>query len=453
MNKEEIESIEIQKRQVFGNTNNFKLESPCAIGQGILSDSKIRLITEDVSLNAEPPVFFVPASGSGSRMFDFLYDFLETGVESDQVNVFFNRLSQFPFAHLLDEDTPVNKEKRRETVNFILSEEGLAYGDLPKGLIPFHNNDGKVSNPFQDQYRQALDLLGESGRIHFTVQHNYIDAIKASLLSAGANSNNFSFSFQSKDSDAFCFDAQQEVVKNGGVFLRRPSGHGALLENLNAIDSNEVLIKNIDNIQPWGKHGISNDYWILSLKILQKFKVELSELINSFSTDNLRDLNNRYEFLHESELQHITADDVAHFSNRPTRVCGMVRNTGKPGGGPFWMADPSGVSKQIVERSQVSQEEEQVAIFNSGTHFNPVFIAVSKTDVCGNLLDLNDFVDETKFFTVEKMNEGKAIKYRELPGLWNGSMSDWNTIFMEVPEGVFTPVKTVLDLLEYPHIS
>lgn len=452
MNKEEIESIEIQRQQVFGNHCAFNLKSSCSINNGILSIERIQSTLDAFQSEIDTPVFFIPASGSGSRMFDFLYDFLESKEENDQVTQFFNQLSQFAFYSLIKEFDTSDSNGRLALVEYMLSKDGLAFGDLPKGLIPFHQKGNEITNPFQDQYRQMTGLLGKSGNVHFTVQEKYLNLIIDSLIQDGANIENISFSFQSSESDAFCFSDKQEVQIKAGEYLRRPSGHGALLANLNRIDADEVLIKNIDNIQPTGKHEISTEYWKISLNLLKKFKQDLNSICEDFSFDKVLKLNEQYEFIHPSKLQDFRREDLLQLCQRPTRVCGMVRNTGKPGGGPFWMEENGHITKQIVEKSQIGDDPKQVDIFNSGTHFNPVFIAISKSDVFGNRLDLNDFVDQTKFFTVEKMDEGKLIKYRELPGLWNGSMSNWNSIFIEVPEDVFTPVKTVLDLLDESHV-
>lgn len=455
MTKEEHISIEIQKAEIFENTCGVDLLAPCEIGYGILSGAKMKELFHSTSERDKHNSlsFFVPASGSGSRMFSFLYEFVETGIETEDVTSFFNSIEKLPFYSNLKSKIEECDNDKMEIASFILNDSGLGYGNLPKGMIPFHVTKNFVYNPFQEQYLQAKEVIEEKGGIHFTVQEKFQKIISESIQEVSEKEmKDVSFSFQLESTDAYCFRENGDVIQQNGNYLRRPAGHGALLENLNQLSSSEVLIKNIDNVQPFGGHQITNEYWMTALSILHHFKNELNTLRDNFSVKGLVELNESYEFLHPSQLENFTHSDVESLFNRPTRVCGMVKNTGKPGGGPFWIKDGNHFSKQIVEKSQVLESEKQQDIFNQGTHFNPVFIAASITDLDGAKMNLHDFVDHTKCIVVTKLHEGQLVKYRELPGLWNGSMAKWNTIFIEVPDAVFSPVKTVLDLLDPPHL-
>ncbi|MBL1281457.1 MAG: DUF4301 family protein [Fluviicola sp.] len=426
-----------QHAQVFEREFQVELTASCTVGNGIVRANKeviakARTAFDSLSQQAS---FFVPASGSGSRMFGFLYQWLNGGLETQEIQHFFNELPNFPF---YGELKTVNSDKKA-----IVEEILQKFSAIPKGLIPFHQYNGEVRTAFQEHLAQAKDFLGESARIHFTVQQEFKDAISKNIGSG----EQISFSYQNDETDAYCFDANGEVMKENEEFLRRPAGHGALLENLNAIDNDIVLIKNIDNIQHFSKVEKTKDAWKLSVGILVNFKNDLQKLTSDYSFEKLKVINENYQFLSKEQLENFKKEDLQGILIRPTRVCGMVLNEGEPGGGPFWSVDKQGVSKQVIEKSQIDKSDAQQEIVQKSTHFNPVFIAVSKTDVFGNKLDLMQFRDDSKFFVVKKTHKGKEIIYRELPGLWNGSMSNWNTIFLEIPQEVFTPVKSVLDLL------
>ena len=188
------------------------------------------------------------------------------------------------------------------------------------------------------------------------------------------------------------------------------------------------------------------------MSLLTKFKTELLALSKDFSTKSLIELNQQYQFIASELVSDMTVDSIKKFLNRPTRIAGMVKNKGELGGGPFWISDENGVTNQIIEKAQIKDLDTQQEIVQKSSHFNPVFIAISKTDAFGNKLNLLDFRDDSKFFVVKKSHKGKDILYRELPGLWNGGMSNWNTIFLEIPSTVFSPVKSVLDLNKPAHM-
>tara|TARA_R110002072_G_scaffold301400_1_gene481035 strand:- start:33368 stop:34684 length:1317 start_codon:yes stop_codon:yes gene_type:complete len=438
MSVETKKEIINQRNQVFEQEFQVELSSSCKVGNGIvrISEEEKEKLVNSFDANSLQPEFFIPASGSGSRMFSFLYQWLEDEVETESVKLFFNQCQKFPFSDSMVSSLRNRKELVKEMLN--------KYSALPKGLIPFHKYEGTVRTAFQEQLVQANEFFGDETKVHFTIQQKFEKDIKTNI----GDCSNVTFSYQNSETDAYCFDSSGQKVKDGERCLMRPAGHGALLENLNAIENDIVLIKNIDNVQHFSKVEDSKSTWKLTIGLLQNFKRDLAQLVNNYSLDGLRKLNSNYQFLSEEQLSNFSESDFSTILSRPTRVCGMVINEGEPGGGPFWIEDEQGVSNQIIENSQISKSAYQQDIVQTSSHFNPVFIAVSKTDIEGRKLDLMQFRDDSKFFVVKKTHQGKEIFYRELPGLWNGGMSNWNTIFLEIPDIVFTPVKSVLDLLK-----
>ena len=447
MNKANKEEVLLQKKQVFDRDFRVTLDSACTIGNGIIqveNEDKLRAISAFENLE-ENPSFFIPASGSGSRMFKFLYEWLEDGEDSDMVSAFFNQIDLFPFASKVK-----TRNHRAGIANELLGESELNYGETPKGLIPFHIEEGQVYSAFQEHVRQAKAFLKEDVKIHFTIQKDFEKRIIQNIEEVNEGVE-CTFSEQKIDSNAFCFDDNQELVKEGEDVLKRPAGHGAILSNLNEVDSDIVLIKNIDNIQHNSKAGLTEDTWKITIGVLKNFQEDLRAMSSSYSRERVTELNDKYQFLSQQELEGFNEEKFQLILNRPTRVCGMVKNEGAPGGGPFWMKNEFGISKQIIEGIQIPKTPEQKEIVQNSSHFNPVFLVVCKTDVEGNRLNIMKFRDDETYFVVEKSHKGIPIKYRELPGLWNGSMSNWNTVFVEIPSAVFSPVKTVLDLNNPAH--
>jgi len=455
MSTDDISSIQQQKTDVFQGTSFVKLTESCVVGNGIvqLSSKEEAHYMEVFDSIVEPLVFFVPASGSGSRMFAELTHFVETGEETAAIKSFFEH---FPETGIFYELPQTVKEK---TVNlqsiylasYLISKDGMNLPAQPKGLIPFHVLGDRCYNPFQEQVQQACELLGQEGRIHFTVQAEHEEKIIQSIRSLGKPhfSKMVTFSYQDPSSNATCFDAKGDLVMFENEVLKRPAGHGALLRNLNAIDEDLVLIKNIDNVQHWAKSDMNKRVWKYCTGFLIEFKKELKQLSENFSKAELKRLNAKYQFLSDQEEKQCGADRIVELASRPSRVCGMVLNEGAPGGGPFWIDDAGTISKQIVEKVQIDPVD--IAIVEESSHFNPVFIALSKSDVHGNTLDLERFVDHSKYIIARKPHGKDEIVYRELPGLWNGSMHHWNSIFVEIPKEVFSPVKSVFDLNNDAH--
>lgn len=456
MSKDLKQLIEAQKKEVFSDHSHVQLRAACGIDSGILhlSEEQFEKYVSNFKKLDREIKFFVPASGSGSRMFQFLANFLENGEQNNDLETFFDELETFAFFQALstEDQQRIKVLNPEEKARFILH-EGLGFNGIPKGLIPFHETSRGILNPFQEQVLQMLHLLPDGGDIEFSIQEDFENEIKNSIEELNEYNVKISFSFQEKVTDAFCFDCSEELVNEGENLLKRPSGHGALLQNLNAIDSDLILIKNIDNIQHSEKAELTADTWKVGIGILDEFLADLSDLKKNPTLSKLKKLNNKYQFLTSEEVEKADSITINNIINRPTRVCGMVKNSGAPGGGPFWIEKDGIVSKQIIEKVQISNDKDQQMILCESSHFNPVFIIASVKDLEGNKFDLLNYRDDSAYFVVEKMHMGKTIRYRELPGLWNGSMSNWNTIFFEISSEVFSPVKSVLDLLNPLHLA
>ena len=454
MSKDLNKGIILQKSQIFDTDCKVDLESPCTVGNGII---RLSAAEKDKALNSflsyeDTPQFFIPASGSGSRMFKFLFEWmLDHSANKKEVDTFINAIDTFPFFIELRANQNLDLNNKKDVISALISENGLNFPEKPKGLIPFHMEDGVVYNAFQEHVRQAYNLLGDGGVLHFTIQREFESEISESIQSLGNDKIECIFSYQEEKTDAFCFDANRTLLEDKGSPLRRPAGHGALLGNLNSIDNDLILIKNIDNVQHNLKSKLSTETWRISIGLLLNFKSDLGKLIENFSIDAFMDLNKMYQILPEQEVAVFNKAKLLALASRPTRVCGMVKNEGEPGGGPFWINDNGTITKQIIEKAQISDDHNTQMIAKQSSHFNPVFMVVSKSDTNGNILDLDLFKDDSKYFVVSKSHKGMDVHYRELPGLWNGSMSYWNTIFVEIPLEVFSPVKTINDLNKEAH--
>ncbi|MDX2362789.1 MAG: DUF4301 family protein [Crocinitomicaceae bacterium] len=448
MSKDSQQEIEKQRKQVFQGDFKVDLKTACTVGNGVVQlkpEQEAMLLDKFDNLKTFPS-FFIPASGSGSRMFQFLYEWLENGQSTKDVEEFFSVLDQLA----LSDGVNLTEENRESIVRSLLTK----YADQPKGLIPFHKEEEIIKTAFQEHVLQAQQISGDQASVHFTVQHNVENVVNENISQLGPQTKNvnISYSYQKVETDSYCFNEQQELVMHGGVALRRPAGHGALLNNLDDIDADIVLIKNVDNIQHSSRSSMSGKIWKLAVGLLLQMKEDLKTLSDNYSQEALEGFNNKYQLFSEEEMKDLNSDAIISICNRPSRVCGMVKNEGEPGGGPFWINDDQGVTKQIVEKVQIdSSNAEQLEIVQNSSHFNPVFIAVSKTNTNGGSVDLMKYRDDSKFFVVNKSHQGEAIAYRELPGLWNGGMNNWNTIFLEIPSEVFSPVKTVLDLAKSSH--
>jgi hypothetical protein len=457
-----------QKNKVFGEIPTIKLVEPCRINKGILRFEKderkkfIHLFSKKNSV----PTFFIPASGSGSRMFQFLFDFLTKVTDENRglVTRFLNHIEEFAFYRKIDFDTKnliaQNKLELEDLVKYVIGEEGLNLSKLPKGLVPFHNYGYFILNPFQEQALQAAKIGNGAANVHFTVNPIFEKEIKNSIHQVCAISGyniKTSFSVQCEETNSYTFTENGNVYPNEHNPLRRPAGHGALLSNLNKLDAGIIFIKNIDNIQHEDNSLTAlNDFRFLG-GILTQLTTDLKSVVFDGVVNKmlLSTILEKYQLTYDiSQIENQTNDELLVWINRPRRVCGMVKNEGQAGGGPFWVEDSKGeISKQIVEKAQISSTSSQNNIMVKSSHFNPVMLACDTRDLDGKKHDLSLFRDDNTYFVVTKNQQGDTIRFAEQPGLWNGSMADWTTVFVEVSSNSFSPVKTVLDLLNPLHIN
>ncbi|HKL39728.1 MAG TPA: DUF4301 family protein [Cryomorphaceae bacterium] len=418
-------------------------------------------------------VKFVPASGAASRMFRELYAYTESGKATDNVAKFLAELSDYPFYNQLLEEAKMSEEDldseegKRKAVEFLLSEEGMNYGSYPKGMIKFHRyDDGHKRTAFEEHFHEGAMYAQKDGkvRIHFTIPEETADDVKQHLQSLegciGKMHNveyliDTSLQKPSTDTPALYADDHDWVRVEDGSLLFRPAGHGALLENLNDLVGDVVFVKNIDNVVPDRLKDITVENKELLAGVLLEVQEKLFQFCRDYENDNfsredVMDFLNQW-FVGDFESQ--TEQDLYNFLNRPLRVCGMVKNEGEPGGGPF-LVDENGdlPSLQIVESAQIDPDsEEQQAILSKASHFNPVDLVLSLKNHKGDYFDLMEYRNDNSGMVVDKTFQGRDIKALELPGLWNGAMHDWNTIFVEVPIETFNPVKTVFDLRRPNH--
>ncbi|VAV84682.1 Unknown conserved in Flavobacteria [hydrothermal vent metagenome] len=478
------------------------LESAATKGKGILSLNKEEtqhyVTLFDSNRDELSIVKFVPASGAATRMFKTLFAFLkEYRSEKESINSYINRhkdnelsvflvgLEKLPFfeevVYKIHELTPnfdnLSYDKKRvEFIKTMLNEDRLNYSFYPKGLLPFHRYKEYVSTAFEEHLFEAALYSSSKNKanLHFTIseRHNHkfdeeFKYIEEDVEEKTNTTFNISFSYQKHSTDTIGVTKKNEPFRNDdGSLLFRPSGHGALLENLNDLDADIVFIKNIDNVVV-KKYKEDVAYYkkmlggilleiqqqaFVYLRLLEKTNLKENELVEiaQFLLEKLNVSINR-EFEKYSTKYQI--EYLRDKLNRPIRVCGMVKNEGEPGGGPFWVKDESGaVSLQIVESAQIDKKNKhQKEILKRATHFNPVDLVCGIKNYKGELFDLTKFVDHKTAFITMKTKTGKDLKALELPGLWNGSMAFWNTIFVEVPLLTFNPVKTVNDLLKTPH--
>ena len=433
-------------------------------------------------------VKFVPASGAASRMFKNMFEFLGADYDvptTDFEKKFFNNIKNFAFYADLDAACVKNNGKGIEALisegNYkavvanLLESAGLNYGALPKGLLKFHKYEDGVRTPLEEHLVEgALYAAGKSGEVnvHFTVSTEHrelfaklVDEKVAQYAAKYGVKYNISFSEQKPSTDTVAADMENKPFRDNGKLLFRPGGHGALIENLNDLDADIVFIKNIDNVVPDRLKGDTVTYKKLIAGVLVTLQKQAFEYLQLLDSGHYRhdELENIIRFVQQQ--LHCRKDDIKDMEdadlviylrkklNRPMRVCGMVKNVGEPGGGPFLAYNPDGtVSLQILESSQIDMNDpEKKAMFEKGTHFNPVDLVCAVRDYKGNKFNLVNYVDKATGFISYKSKGGKELKALELPGLWNGSMSDWNTIFVEVPLSTFNPVKTVNDLLREQH--
>ena len=345
----------------------------------------------------------------------------------------------------------------RFLLSFLMDKEGLNYGELPKGLFPFHCYDAGVKSAIAEHIQQSTLIKAADIAFHFTIQKRFEDVICNeinNIENETLQKFNVTYSEQDESSNSFVFNANKEpITDDQGNFIRRPAGHGALLSNLSAINSSLIFIKNIDNIQHFSKSSVSILTWSALAGILVEIRASLKALVENPRFETLVKLNEKYGLYTDSELnRNKEPSQFLSLINRPIRVCGMVKNEGYPGGGPFMVEKNGIVTKQIIEKAQVIDNADENILFSS-THFNPVMMVVCKKDLNDMDIPLSEFVDDNAFLKISKSVQNEEISFLELPGLWNGSMYFWNSVFVEIPNETFSPVKSALDLLSPLHME
>ncbi|MBR1798584.1 MAG: DUF4301 family protein [Bacteroidales bacterium] len=434
---------------------------------------------------------FVPASGAATRMFKDLYAFSSSyfGVagnfakEFPEVKSFLENIRTFAFfddlrACMLKSDLDIEDYLQRgdytTIINYLLKEQYLGYGFLPKALLKFHRYGALQRTALEEHIVEGAMYArcsNDNVNLHLTIspehrklflsklkeiRHYYESMLRVNL--------NISFSEQKHYTDIVAVNAQNEPLRDdNGDLIFRPGGHGALLENLNEQRADIIFIKNIDNVVPdWMKHSTIISKQVLT-GVLLETKQQIDDIMRQLDKSaSPQAIKKAESFLHQHLNIDVTKTDnddrisqIRKYLNRPLRVCGMVKNQGEPGGGPFFTINTEGQrSLQIVEAAQINHKNpEQEAIFQRSTHFNPVDIVCCTKDYRGHYFDLRKYTDPNTGFISKKTQGAQTLKSQELPGLWNGAMAQWNTIFVEVPLATFNPVKSVNDLLRREHLE
>ncbi|KFF15254.1 DUF4301 family protein [Flavobacterium hydatis] len=496
-----FEKIKNQLEIFKSGINKSNLISPATVLNGILNLSEADFETKAAVFDGNKSNLklkkFVPASGAASRMFKFLSAFLnDFNIEKESINAYINRkkesqlslfiigMDKFPFFEAVDKklrevypdfDSLSTDYKNYYFIKILLASDYFDFANKPKAVLPFHQYKTHIANPIEEHLHECAYYASSNSvsNLHFTVSEIHqsqfeecVDAVKTKIEKESGTKIGISYSYQNKSTDSITVDLENKPVRtDDGQLVFRPGGHGALIENLNNLDADVIFIKNIDNV-------IQNHIEKIALykKALAGILIELQNKIFGY----LRDIENKEVteekitevvlFLKQNlnievgaDIEELTLENKANrikeVLDRPIRVCGMVKNEGEPGGGPFWVQDEEGViSLQIVEASQVDLEDKnQAAILANATHFNPVDLVCGIKNYKSQKFDLMQFVDNNAGFIVEKSNLGQTVKSYELPGLWNGAMAKWLTVFVAVPIITFNPVKTVNDLLKAAH--
>ena len=484
--------VRFQVEQLRSGIPSVHIQRPCTTGDGInvIDPSLIDALTQKhaKAALAGRTMKFVPASGAASRMFQCLVSAHARGhhyKDDMQAIACLNAINNFAFVddlrlalrqHGLNLDTLIAQKRHDKVIEYLLMPKGLNYAHQPKGLIKFHRYPDHCRTPLEEHLVEAADYTRTRrniARIHFTVSPEHQKTVSAYIANVKTRYErdgvqlHISYSLQKPSTDTVAVDETDELFrdKHGAVVLRQ-AGHGALIENLNELQSDIVFIKNIDNVVPDRLKAQASRYkkalcgllvdiqeeLFGSLEHLSVGTVEASELTRMIEWGQ-----STFSFVMPADFRHQTNTErihsLYHRLNRPLRVCGMVRNANAPGGGPFWVQHDDGTqSIQIVEMAQINTTSaNQRAILESSTHLNPVDIVCGLRDYRGNAFDLRQFVDPHTGIITHKSHEGRTLKAIERPGLWNGCMAHWNTIFVEVPPDTFNPVKTVFDLLHPAH--
>jgi hypothetical protein len=506
----QIENKGLTELQVKAQMSLFKKGVPFAnlleaatVGHGILKltpeNTQKSIALFEAKKNTLKLKKFVPASGAATRMFKFLFKFLKDyNPTKETINAYINRhketnmslfrvgIEKLPFYDFvlkeLKKTTPNYKDLNIDErcllfINTMLSKDSLNYSAFPKGLFPFHKYKDHIATAFEEHLFESALYIATNGHadLHFTISehHNHsfdeeFKRIEEIVERKTKTKFNITFSYQKGSTDTIALTPKNEPFRNpDGSLLFRPSCHGALIENLNDLDANILFIKNIDNVVVYKFEKEVSDYKKMLAGILLEIRdqaFKYAKILDENATLQENKVIEIAEFL-SNKLNVVISEEFEKYAlkyqveylkeklDRPIRVCGMVKNEGEPGGGPFWVRNHRGTkSLQIVESAQVDKKNKhQKAILKNATHFNPVDLVCSVKNYKGEKYNLKEYVDAQASFITMKTKTGKDLKALELPGLWNGAMAYWNTIFVEVPLITFNPVKTVNDLLKGPH--
>lgn len=497
---EQIERKGISEQQIEKQLEEFKtgfpflkLDAAASIGNGIIATSAedVKRYTEAwnaYKAEGKKIVKFVPASGAASRMFKNMFAFLTADYDvptTDFEKTFFDNVVKFAFYPALNAMCEKNEGKNIEALmgegNYkavvanLLEAKGLNYGQLPKGLLLFHSYEDGARTPLEEHLVEGALYADSKGmvHIHYTVSPEHralfekkVADTKEKYEKAYNMKYDITFSEQKPSTDTIAVNPDDTPFRNAdGSLLFRPGGHGALIENLNEIPADVVFIKNIDNVVPDRLKADTVTYKQVIAGVLVSLQEKAFEYLRQLDegTYNHEKLEEIIRFVQRDlccrkhDIKELEDAELVIYLrsklNRPMRVCGVVKNVGEPGGGPFLTYNQDGtVSLQILESSQIDKSNtEYMKMFTEGTHFNPVDLVCAVKNYKGEKFNLPDYVDRTTGFISSKSKNGKDLKALELPGLWNGAMSNWNTVFVEVPLSTFNPVKTVNDLLREQH--
>jgi hypothetical protein len=486
----QIQDAGIDEQQVASQLKAFKegflyanLEKPATVGDGIIqaSDQEIEKwakLYDEYSKSASI-VKFVPASGAATRMFKGLFEYLENPENKAEADNTTNNLKKFAFYNLLkkkisEDGISISNADKSAIIRKILEPSGLNYSNLPKGLLQFHSYTDGSRTAVEEHVVEGLLYANSKGHanLHFTISPEHeklfiaeFERLKKKYESLQKVKLDISYSFQKKSTDTIAVTLDNEIVTDEkGNLVFRPGGHGALLENLNDIDADIIFIKNIDNVVPDYLKPVTIKYKKALAGLLVQIKQQVADILNylewhdSYTEKKKHDIANFMDKYLGIKIPNgldntIFAGYIKSKIDKPIRICGMVKNAGEPGGGPFWALNRKGEpALQIIESSQVDPKDpKQQEILNSATHFNPVDLVCYIKDFNGHKFNLLKYRDSYSGFISHKTIADKKIKAQELPGLWNGSMAHWITLFVEVPLETFNPVKTISDLLRKEH--
>ncbi len=510
--KQQLAAKGISEAQIHSQLTAFekgipriRLNRPCTRDDGInvLDKKELNRLASAFQEEAAKgrAMKFVPASGAATRMFKSLFGVyskmkelsgeqiskkVEQGEPSFlELNKFLENIHRFAFyddlKSMLDKqgfdfNNLIKEKQYKEILAALLEPDGLNYTNLPKGLIKFHRYKYRNRAPFEEQLAEAVAYVRDRDgicRIHFTISPQFQSEINSFFREIREHYENdnirfkITFSVQKPSTDTIAVDLQNKPFReDGGELHFRPGGHGALLENLHELNGDIIFIKNIDNVIP---DRLKHETFIYKRALggyLVEIQNQIFDYLRKLATGNIDTtlMSQMFGFAKENlsifapaEIQQASKDAQIRFLysqlNRPLRVCGMVKNEGEPGGGPFWIDPDPGLScLQIVESAQVDMSSpDQRNIWESSTHFNPVDLVCGVRDFTGKPFNLPDFTDPNSGIISQKTLNGRDLKALEKPGLWNGGMAKWNTIFVEVPIITFNPVKTIFDLLRPEH--